>query len=137
MVESALRDEGTSYHYLPPSRTVVSPPAVVAQLTKVAEASGLAYTIGRTWTTDGLFRETKGRIQRRREEGCIVVEAEAAALLAVGEFRDVPIGQYLYAGDDVSGVEHHDRGWTKADDVQNSVLRLAAEAALELVVDNS
>jgi uridine phosphorylase len=132
VVDSAVRDDGTSYHYIPPSREVSTPRWVVDILANVAQDSGLAYTVGKTWTTDGFFRETPGRIERRRNEGCIVVEAEAAALLAVGQFRDVPIGQYLFAGDDVSGAVMDDRGWRTAHDVHMALFNLAARSAIQL-----
>ena len=132
VVDSAVRDEGTSYHYVAPSREISTPEEVVAVLGEVAQKSGLTYTIGKTWTTDGFFRETAGRIQRRRDEGCIVVEAEAAALLAVGEFREAPIGVYLFAGDDVSGAVWEERGWTTARDVHVALFDLAARSALQL-----
>ncbi len=133
VVDSAIRDEGTSYHYIAPSREISTPKKVVAVLRDVAQKSGLAYTVGKTWTTDGFFRETPGRIQRRRDEGCIVVEAEAAALLAVGQFRGAPIGQYLFAGDDVSGEVRDDRGWRTADELHMALFNLAARSALRLV----
>lgn len=132
IVDSAVRDEGTSYHYVAPSREVSASPTVVGVLQDVAEATALPYTVGKTWTTDGFFRETPGKIQRRRQEGCIVVEAEAAALLAVGQFRGVPIGHYLIAGDDVSGAAWDDRGWRTARDAHRAVFELAARAALQL-----
>ena len=135
VVESALRDEGTSYHYLPPSRTVAADAFVVETLTEVADAAGVDHTGGMTWTTDGLFRQTPDRIAQRRGEGCIVVEQEAAALLAIAEFRGVRIGQYLYAGDDVSGAVHDDRGWRNAHDTQRRLFDLAAQAALTLIAD--
>ena len=132
IVDSAIRDEGTSYHYLPPSREISARAKVVEILRNVAHDSGAPHTVGKTWTTDGFFRETPGRIKRRRNEGCIVVEAEAAALLAVGQFRDVPIGQYLFAGDDVSGPVWDDRGWHTAHDVHRTLFDLAARSALHL-----
>lgn len=132
VVDSAVRDEGTSYHYIAPSREISTPEKVVAVLRDVAQESGLDYRVGKTWTTDGFFRETRGRIQRRRDEGCIVVEAEAAALLAVGEFREAPIGLYLFAGDDVSGAVWEERGWRTAHDVHRALFDLAARSALEL-----
>jgi uridine phosphorylase len=132
VVDAAVRDEGTSYHYLPPSRELTTPSEVVDVLRDVVRVSGLAYTVGKTWTTDGFFRETRGRIRKRRDEGCVVVEAEAAALLAVGQFRDVPIGQFLFAGDDVSGAAVDDRGWRTAHDIHMALFDLAARSALRL-----
>lgn len=132
VVASALRDEGTSYHYLAPSRTVAADPFVVETLTAVAEAADVGCTSGRTWTTDGLFRQTPQRISRRRDEGCIVVEQEAAAMLAIASFRGIRLGQYLYAGDDLSGAVHDDRDWRQAHDIQRTLFDLAARAALVL-----
>jgi purine-nucleoside phosphorylase len=81
-----------------------------------------------TWTTDGVFRETPARVRARRDEGCVTVEMETAAFLAVAAFRDVRFVQYLYAGDDVSGEAWDHRGWTTAD-VRADLFRLAVETA--------
>lgn len=132
VVDAAIRDEGTSYHYLPPALEVSARRSVVDVLRSTASEAGVPHTVGKTWTTDGFFRETPQRIQRRRDEGAIVVEAEAAALLAVGRFRDVAIGQYLFAGDDVSGVEWDDREWRTATDIHLRLFDLAAQSALRL-----
>jgi len=90
------------------------------------------YTEGKTWTTDAIFRETAGKVARRRDEGCITVENEASALLAVGAFRGVRIGVMLYAGDDLSGDAWDGRDWTQAWDAQHRLLELAADAVLAL-----
>lgn len=132
IVNAALRDEGTSYHYLPPSREVSLPRRDVSVLVEVAKNSNWGHTVGKTWTTDGLFRETKGKIDRRREEGCLVVEMEAAALMAVALFRGVRFGQYLYVGDDVNGSEWQDRGRLQASIVRQRLLALAFDASKEL-----
>src|SRR5215468_3443827 len=86
---SAVRDEGTSYHYLPPGREVAASPGAVAAAERVLTAKGCPYLLGKTWTTDGLYRETPGKVRRRRAEGCLTVEMEAAALFAVAQFRGV------------------------------------------------
>lgn len=128
----ALRDEGTSFHYAPPAREIETDLHVVSTLTAVCESRGVPYTPGKTWTTDGLFRETRGRVARRRDEGCIVVESEAAALLAVGQFRNVPVGVLLYAADDVSGEVWNERGWKDAAAARLRLFELAAYAAVAL-----
>jgi hypothetical protein len=64
--------------------------------------------------------------------GCIVVEAEGAALLAVAQFRGVAIGQYLFAGDDASGAVWQEHGWRTAHDVHMALFDLAARSALQL-----
>ncbi len=109
--EAAVRDEGTSYHYLPPSREVAADPRGVAAVERALTARGLPFVRGKTWTTDALYRETPKRIAARKAEGCLTVEMEAAALFAVAAFRDVALGLLLYGGDDLSGVAWDHRGW--------------------------
>jgi nucleoside phosphorylase len=130
---AAIRDEGTSYHYLPPGREVAPDPAALAAIERVLSRQHVAYHRARTWTTDGLYRETPARVQRRRAEGCATVEMEAAALFAVARFRGVPLAQILYGGDDVSGLDDWDhRGWDRQGDLREALCWLAAEAALEV-----
>ena len=76
---AAVRDEGLSYHYLPPSDEVELSPACVEAARQAMEALGLPYVEGKTWTTDGFFRETRGKMERRKEQGCVCVEMECAA----------------------------------------------------------
>ena len=132
VVDSALRDEGTSYHYLPAARTVATSPAVVAALAAHLTAAGMPHTVGRTWTTDGIYRETKTRVARRVAEGCLTVEMEAAALLAVAAFRSVPLGYVLYAGDTLAGEEWDERAWTTQFAVRRQLFETAAAAAVTL-----
>lgn len=88
-------------------------------------------TLRATGTTDAPFRETPRRIQRRRREGCITVEMETAAFLAVAQFRGVRFCQYLYAADDLSGPAWDPRGWTTAT-VRTELLELALAVATRL-----
>jgi uridine phosphorylase len=132
VVGDALRDEGTSYHYLPPSRTVAAEPEVVTVLARLLEEAGVPHEVGRTWTTDAIYRETREKVARRRAEGCITVEMEAAALLAVAQFRKIRFGQLLYAGDSLAGDEWDHRNWVHAHDVREQMFWLAADAALQL-----
>lgn len=128
----AVRDEGTSYHYLPPAREVNAPIKGVSAIKKVLEKYGLSYVAGKSWTTDAFYRETSRKIKMRRSEGCIAVEMEAAAFFAVAKFRKIILGQMLYAGDDVSGESWNHRGWDKRASVREKLFWLAAEACLNL-----
>ncbi len=129
---AAVRDEGASYHYMPPSRDVEASPEGVAAIERVLTSHGRPYTIGKTWTTDGIYRETPDKVALRRSEGCISVEMEAAAFFAVARFRGVTFAQMLYGGDDVSGEEWDRREWYKRRTVREDLLWLAAEACLLL-----
>ena len=132
VLSAAVRDEGLSYHYLPPSREVAAHPAGVAALEKTLARNKLPYRIGKAWTTDAPYRETSAKAAARRQEGCLVVEMEAAALMAVAQFRQVTLGQVVYGGDDLSGSEWDKRGWTSRTEVRRSLFWLAAQACLEL-----
>ncbi len=132
VVAGAVRDEGTSYHYLPPARRVEADPEVVTLLESVLLRHGTTFSTGLSWTTDAPYRETPARIAARQEEGCISVEMEAAALLAVASWRDIRFGQLLYAGDSLHGEEWDHRGWTSVGDVRERLFWLAVSACLEL-----
>lgn len=133
--DRAVRDEGTSYHYLPPSREVAAHPEAVSAITQTLDAHDIPYVQGKTWTNDAIYRETPGKVARRREEGCITVEMEAAACFAVAQFRGVRLAQLLYGGDDVSGDVWDSRDWHKQDDTRERLFWLAVEAALRLPAD--
>lgn len=132
---SAVRDEGASYHYLAPAREVNAVPKVLGILKETALGQGGPVIVGKTWTTDGFFRTTRSKLDQRVSEGCITIEMEVASLLAVAEKRGANFGQYLYAGDNLAGVDWDHREWTQAVLVQRRVFELAAEAALNLAIE--
>ncbi len=85
LIERALRDEGTSHHYLPPADfAAMTEPALIGVIAGrlAAEAPGIVALRGATWTTDAPFRETEAAIAAARAAGCLAVEMEAAALYA-------------------------------------------------------
>jgi uridine phosphorylase len=130
LVSAAVRDEGTSYHYLPPAREVAANPIALRTLESVLDRKEIPYHKAKTWTTDAPYRETPAMIAARRTEGCFTVEMEAAALMAVAQFRNVLLGQILYAGDDLSGDEWNNRGWQSRKEIRESLFWLAVEAGL-------
>jgi uridine phosphorylase len=132
VVSSALRDEGTSFHYQPPARSIDADPAVVATLSEFLRERGVPHVEGKTWTTDAFFRETKAKVANRRAEGCITVEMEASALIAVARWRGICFGHLLYAGDSLAADKWDHRGWNTAHDVREQLFWLAADAALLL-----
>lgn len=132
VVESAVRDEGTSFHYLPPGRVVDADPGGVAVLSATLDAAGVPYRVARSWTTDAIYRETRARVDRRRAEGCAVVEMEASAFIAVARYRGVRFAQLLLAADSLAGEAWDHRGWTTAAQARAGLFRLAARAALAL-----
>lgn len=129
---SAIRDEGASYHYLPPSREVEASPEAVTAIEQVLHRRKIPFIRTKTWTTAGLYRETRQRMQTRKDEGCLAVEMEAASLFAVAKFRNVTIGQLLYSGDSLAGEEWDSRGFTKDTSLREKIFWLAAEACLAI-----
>jgi uridine phosphorylase len=135
VVDSAVRDEGTSFHYLAPSRTVEADDLATMAIVTALEAVDVPYVRGRSWTTDAIYRETRERMQRRVAEGCLTVEMEAAAFFAIARFRNVRIGQLLYAGDALHGDEWDGRDWLNARGVRERMFRIALDAAARLDID--
>lgn len=129
---AALRDEGTSYHYLPPSREVEPTPEAVKAIIASLKENGYRYVEGKTWTTDAFYRETRSKVKKRRQEGCITVEMEAAALFAAARFRGVQLAQVLYGSDDVSGAEWDPREMGREKAAREALFRLALNACLRL-----
>ena len=108
----ALRDEGTSYHYAPPSRFMeISELARNAIQATILE-HGMKYQEVISWSTDGFFRETKEKVAYRKSEGCAVVEMECSALAACAALRGATWGMILYTADSLADVEKYDmRNW--------------------------
>lgn len=132
VVDSAVRDEGTSHHYLPADRHVDADPHAVTTLVDACEGSGVSHVVGRSWTTDAIYRETRARVARRVAQRCVVVEMEAAALLAVARYREVTLGQVVMAGDTLAGTDWDDRGWMSEREARERLFWIAARAAVTM-----
>ena len=127
----ALRDEGTSYHYLPPARTVEINKEAVSAIARAFEKQAMEYELCKTWTTDAFYRETADMVRHRKAEGCTVVEMECSALAACAEFRHIVFGQILFTADSLANVEAHDeRNWGAAS--FPAALSLALDAVCEI-----
>lgn len=128
---AAYRDEGTSFHYLPPSDYVEIPTAEC--IAKIFDELAIPYVRGRTWTTDAIYRETPGKIAERRAEGCVAVEMECACAMAAGQFRGKPVYQFIYTEDSLAGSQW-ERGFlgrTPASEYER-YLSIALETAIRL-----
>jgi uridine phosphorylase len=91
VIDRALRDEGTSYHYLPPADFADADPALIETAMRALTGAGLPIYRGPAWTTDAPFRETEAAIERCRELGILAVEMEAAALYAFARACGKPV----------------------------------------------
>lgn len=127
VVDGAIRDEGFSYHYLPPSRVVYTDPAVTEKVRRYLDENRVPYLRGLVWTTDAIFRETPDRIARRKEEGAKIVEMEQAGCIAVAKVRGFAYGALIYGGDDLTGEEWSNRGWRSRRGVRCDLVILCKE----------
>ena len=83
------------------------------------------------WSTDGFFRETKEKVEYRKEEGCVVVEMECSALSACAAFRKVVWGMILYTADSLADIEKYDeQHW--GGNADEYALTLCFDAVFEL-----
>ena len=90
VIDRAIRDEGTSYHYLPPAKYASADPSLADQLVAAVQARGGRCSRGTTWTTDAPFRETMEEIRQYQAEGVKTVEMESAGLFTIGQIRNIP-----------------------------------------------
>ena len=129
---SAIRDEGVSYHYLAPAREVECNPEVVGKIEEEFHEYKIDYIKAKTWTTDSFYRETEKKVELRKSEGCVTVEMEAAAFFAVAKFRNVKLGQILYGGDDLSGVDWDSRIWHNRADIRKNLVEISIKICSSL-----
>src|SRR5256714_8738841 len=105
LIEQALRDEGTSYHYLPPAPYSHLAPALREMLCIAWDHTRVPLAIGGSWTTDAPFRETEAMIATCRKEGILAVEMEAAALYALAQARQYQIICFDYVTNQMGQTE--------------------------------
>ena len=101
----AIRDEGASHHYLPPSKYVDANEALVAELVDAIRKRGARCTVGTTWTTDAPYRETREEVMQYEAEGVKTVEMESAGLFTVGQVRGVQTASAVIGMDSLASLE--------------------------------
>jgi uridine phosphorylase len=122
--DRAVRDEGTSYHYLPSSDYAWPSPELTGQVAEHLRRGGLEIHVGGTWTTDAIFRETLLEVRELAQEGILTVEMEASALFSVAHFRGVEIAAVFVVSDRV-----HREDWERGQegrDLDASLSRVLA-----------
>ena len=132
LARAAVRDEGTSYHYLPPAREVAIKEKVRQKVVECLQNENQDFLEIKTWTTDASFRETPDKVEMRRKEGCVTVEMECAAYYAVAEFKGLDCAVLLYAGDVVHKEGWDYRNWHARNDMREHLFNLAVKCVLKL-----
>jgi uridine phosphorylase len=134
VVDRAIRDEGTSYHYLPPAKYIDADAQLADQLETAIQARGETCSRGTTWTTDAPFRETVDEIRQYKMEGVKTVEMESAGLFTIGQVRNVATAAVVIAMDSLSELR-----WQvpeRLDPILRS-LELVYQAALDVLNANA
>ncbi len=130
LIDRALRDEGTSYHYLSPAATCGAPADLLARVDGAFDDLPEPVLRGGTWTTDAPFRETEVAITAARERGLVAVEMEAAALYAFAEARGRAVLCFAHVTNQMGQIDgDFEKG--AADGVEDA-LALVARAAARL-----
>lgn len=135
VVTGAVRDEGTSLHYLPASERVDCPTPISALLNDELCRMGWATTQGVVWTTDAPYRETTEQLLRHEADGVLAVEMQAASLFAFATVRPVGIGMVAHL---TNAVDHPDEQFDKgSDDDGLLVLQAMLRAGVTYLAENS
>ena len=132
---TAIRDEGTSYHYAPPADTIEVNKKYRDLFKAVLEECGYPWVEGITWTTYACYRETREKVRRRKEQGAVCVEMECAGMQALCDFRETEFFQFFYAGDNLDHSSWDPRslsGDSRLDD-KTKIVFLAFEPGLKIM----
>lgn len=128
VADEAIRDEGTSLHYLAPSEMVKADHALAETLTQAMSAVGLPVQQGLVWTTDAPYRETRSQIDHWATRGVLAVEMQAASLFAFGQARGISTGLVAHV---TNAIDHHGEPFHKGpDDADVAILEAIARISL-------
>jgi uridine phosphorylase len=89
VVTGAIRDEGTSHHYFSPEVEVESDTQLRKKLVEHLKGKGIRHFVGPVWSTDGAYRETRGKLRKFRDSGVMAVDMETSAVFAIAKYRNV------------------------------------------------
>lgn len=130
LINKALRDEGTSYHYCPPSDYSHAPADLVAALEEGSRELPAPVITGASWTTDAPFRETETAIEQHRQKGLLAVEMEASALYAFAQARACSVLCFAHVTNQMGQEGDFEKG---DDSGVNQALALIEWAAQQLL----
>ena len=134
---SVIREEGTSYHYLPADADPLPSPAVNSALRCAAARAGIAVREGRIWSTDAPYRETRSKVREFAASGVLGVDMETSAIVSLGSVLRIDVGVLLLVSDEL-----WDREWRwgvptrKFAEARRNYARIAADAAQALTRDS-
>ena len=127
----SYRDEGLSYHYMPPSDYIEIKNC--DKIAKIFQKYNLPYVVGRSWTTDALYMETQDKARRRKSEGCISVEMESSGLQAICNYYGFELYTFFFSGDLLN-----DDSWEQANlgnEAEHDIQKATFDAALKIAME--
>jgi len=131
---TALRDEGTSFHYAPPGDEIPVNPKYREEFAAILTSHHCTWAEGKVWTTDGIYRETAEKVRRRKAQGCICVDMECSAVAALAQFRGKEVFQFFHGADSLDGEAWDRRGLGSKHDLteKDKIAQLALELAVRI-----
>lgn len=105
LCDKAIRDEGTSHHYIPPTKYIHAPRRMTNKLQELLKSDNVPHHIGCSWTTDSFYRQTAEEVEHYQKEGVLSVEMEAAALFAVAHYHKVDLAAMFTISDTHAELE--------------------------------
>ena len=120
----AIREEGTSYHYIKPSRTIKLEDGELDELIDYLKSLKISFTVGKVWTTDAIYRETRKKVEAYKKENVLAVEMEFSALLAICKYYKVKFVQILSAGDSLAKEEWDSRRYKDRTDFRYTLIEI-------------
>lgn len=129
---SALRDEGTSYHYAPASDEIAYDETLLLTMENALNKSGIEHIWTKVWTTDAFYRETAAKVKRRLEAGAKVVDMESSAIMAWAQYRQANVYQFFYTAD---YVDHHNHEWDARHEERKTDVMTFFEIAVSIALE--
>ncbi|MBQ2930997.1 MAG: nucleoside phosphorylase [Clostridia bacterium] len=133
---SAMRDEGTSYHYAPPSDEIDVNLHHADLFLSLMREMRLPCVTGKCWTTDSMYRETREKTARRKAAGCVCVDMECASVAAAARFRGKEALHFFYAADNLDAAEWDERSLSNFANLEEKdrIALIALEAARRITL---
>lgn len=137
--DAAMRDEGTSYHYAPPSDEIAVNIRHAQLFRALLDELHVSCVTGKAWTTDSMYRETREKTARRKAAGCVCVDMECASVAAVAQFRGKDALHFFYAADNLDAEEWDQRSLSNNANLteKDRIAAIALEAARRITLENT
>jgi len=127
VVTKAVRDEGTSYHYLPPEIRVESSERLREKLIRHLKQKNIRRFVGPVWSTDGVYRETRAKFRKFRDRGVSAVNMETSAIFSLAKYRAVEAASAQVISDILE-----ETGWLQA--FEHESVQMNMKKLLEAVI---